>query len=200
MNFSLNAIYLIARNELYRTIQHPLVIIVGVIVLFLAFVNGYGDSSTLESAYRKGIDGFLLGYCQNEYRILLICSIMSAFLGVLSMAEDRWSHNINVLLVKPLYRRDIILGKFIGLSGYISIFVTVALVFTTFMLILFFREPLSYADLLCRLLAYIFTLSLECSLIVALTMLVGTLFRNVIGSVSVVVIYVYADWFRYVVQ
>ncbi len=200
MSSSANAIFLIAKNELYRTIGHPLVILIGMIVLFLAFTYGYGNTLTFESAYRDGKDGFLLCYCQNEYSILLICSIMSAFLGVLSMAQDRWSHSINLLLAKPLYRRDIVLGKFIGLIVYIFIFVTIALAFSTLMFVLFFRAPLSYIELSYRLVSYIFILSLECSLIVALTMLVGTVFRNVIGSVSVAVIYVYADWFRYVVN
>ncbi|MDI6897880.1 ABC transporter permease [Methanocella conradii] len=195
---SFNSVFLVAKNEFYRTIWHPVVIIVGIIVLFLAFVYGYGNTATFES-YDE-MDAFLLCYCQSEYRILLICSIMAAFLGVLSMARDRWEHSVDVLLVKPLYRRDVILGKFIGLSGYIYVFVSVALVFSTLMFMLFFREPLSYIDLLCRLLSYIFILSLECSLIVALTMLVGTLLKNVIGAVSVVVVYVYADWFRYIVQ
>jgi ABC-2 type transport system permease protein len=195
MSYGLKSVGLIARNELNRTIFNPIVIIVGVIVLFLAFVYGYGGS--MPSAFSDGQSVFFIAYCQNEYSILLICNIMAAFLGGLSIAQEQWNHSDNVLLVKPLYRRDFILGKFIGLTGFIFIFVSVILVFTSVMQILYLGSPPSYVELLFRLSAYIFTLSLECSLVMALTMLTGTLCRNVMGSISLVVIYLYTDWFKY---
>jgi len=55
---SFNSVFLIAKNEFYRTIWHPVVIIVGIIVLFLAFVYGYGNTATFEGY--DGMDGFLL--------------------------------------------------------------------------------------------------------------------------------------------
>jgi ABC-2 type transport system permease protein len=196
LTLSISNIYFISQNELNRIIRHPLVIIVGIIILLLAYTNGAGGTQVLEHLDDNGQDGFFQGYSQIEYEISFICSIMAAFLGVISIAEDKWNYSANILLTKPVYRRDIILGKFAGLSEFMLLFITLTMLFTTIMLILCFREPLSYIELAWRLIAYILVLASECSLVITLTMLIGNIFNNVIGAVSVVITYIYVEWFR----
>lgn len=199
MNF--NFIKMIAHNELYYIILHPLVIIVGVILLLLAFINGYGGGSMIDESYFKnGQDSFMQGYNQILYYTIFISNIMAAFLGVISVAKDRWAHSMNVLLTKPIYRRDVLLGKFTGICEFLFIFVGLVLLFTTIMLILCFKEPLSYSELFCRFLSYVIVLSMECSLVAALAMFVGTFFKNILGPVTIIITYIYVEWFWYLAE
>jgi len=185
-----DAIVLVARNEFYRVLKNPLAIIVGVIILFLAYINGIGGASQLS------LSDFMIGYSQiNADTVLIIC-IMAAFLGVVSMSEERWINSFNVLLTKPIYRRDIVLGKWFGLVGFMILFVTLLMLFTTSMLIIGFNGAPSYPVLFCKLAFYIIVLVMESSLVISLTMLLGTVFKNILGAMSLVMVYLYADWFQ----
>ena len=196
----LQAITLIARNEFYRVIRHPLVIVVGVILLVIAYVNGAGgDSLLLSSGLSAGQDVFMQGYGQLIYNVSFICCIMAAFLGVVSMSEEYGKNSFGVILAKPIYRRDVILGKVMGICGFMFLFITLVVVFITAMLILGFRSPDSYIEL-WRPVGIILALGLESSLVISLTVLVGSVFKNIIGSVSIAITYVYADWFKNVSQ
>lgn len=198
ISYHMNIARIIAENEFKAIAANPLVIVVGVIVIFMAFINGYGGyggSSRIDVSYFKvGQDSFMQGLMQIWYNTVFICNIMAAFLGVISIAKERWTRSINVLLIKPLYKMDIVGGKFAGISVFLFIFISLVLAFTTVMLIIFFKEPLSYYELFMRLLAYIIILTGECSLVAALTMLVGSAVNNLIGSITLVITYIYAEW------
>lgn len=198
INYHMNIVRIIAENEFKAIAANPLVILVGVIVIFMAFINGYGGyggSSRIDVSYYKvGQDSFMQGLMQIWYNTVFICNIMAAFLGVISIAKERWTRSINVLLIKPIYKMDIVAGKFAGISVFLLIFISLVLAFTTVMLIIFFKEPLSYYELFMRLFAYIIILTGECSLVAALTMLVGSAVNNFIGSIAIVITYIYAEW------
>jgi len=196
----LDIMNIIARNEFNRVIRHPMVIVVGAIVLIIAYVNGAGGGSILSSiGLSVGQDIFMQGYGQLIYNVSFICCIMAAFLGVASMSEEYGKNSFSVTLTKPIYRRDVILGKVIGLCEFMFLFITLVVVFITTMLILGFRSPDSYVEL-WRPVVLILALGFESSLVVSLTVLVGSIFRNIIGGISIAITYIYVDWFRNISQ
>ncbi len=189
-------IYLIAKNELNRIVFHPLIVFIGIIILVLTYLNGAGGVFDLQSVALTGSrDGFLVGFSQIWYVTTFICSIMAAFLGVTAMSEERWKNSINVLISKPLYRKDIIIGKFIGLCIFVLIFLILIMLFNSLILLYYYGQPLSYPDVILRLIIYIFAELLDFSLVIALALLIGTLFKNNLLATSIVITYLSLEFF-----
>lgn len=192
-----NVYFLIAKNQFLKILENPVVLLVGTILLILSYLNGAGGYVNLQSCEFTGADMFLQGYAQTHYSFILICSVMASFIGVTSISEERWTKSINVLLVKPLYRRDVILGKFIGISMFMLLFISTILLFETLMLTLFFRPPLDVMGLVWRLILYILALTLTCTMETVISMLCGIIFKNYLGSISVVITYLTFEWYWY---
>lgn len=190
------AIYYIARNEFYRVLIHPLIIVVAVIILITTFIIVGGEHLDLRTlSIIENIDVFIHAYYMNGYDPNFISYILAAFLGVTAMAEERAKGTLNVLLAKPLYRKDMILGKFVGLSVFMLIFIIAILSIMTFMLLYFYGEPQSITEFLLRITAYTISLWLELSFVIAFTLLLGMVFRDILVSMSVTVTFLSFEWF-----
>jgi ABC-2 type transport system permease protein len=142
-----------------------------------------------------GTDGLLFGYGQIYYVTIFICSIMAAFLGMMAISEDRFKGTFNVLLAKPVYRRDVIVGKFLGLTGFIVLFLTIEMTLNFFVLYYHYGAPVSLTDSSIRIFAYIFILSLYLAVVVGLTILIGTMVKNILAASAIVVTYLSYEWF-----
>jgi len=57
-----------------------------------------------------------------------ICTITAMFLGVISIVGDRNDNIFKVFITKPLYIRDIIIGKFLGINAFILTLVFAVLI------------------------------------------------------------------------
>lgn len=199
---SLNAMYGIARQEFVRLLTEPLVIVVGFILLVIIYLNGAGDVRTLVSISSPGSlfyspDAFFEGYSQPWWSMVMVCMIMAAFLGATTVPLDRWKNSLNVLFTKPLYQRDYLLGKFLGISSFMLLFNMVIHSLTGLMVAVFFRGPLSMENFAVRVSLYIIVLTLACSLVIALNMLFGVLSKNVLFVTAAAMTYVFIDWFWY---
>jgi ABC-2 type transport system permease protein len=190
------AIYYVARNEFYRVLIHPLIIVVVAIMLITTFIIVGGEHLDLKTlSIFEPIDVFIHAYYMNGYNPNFISYIIAAFLGVTAMAEERAKGTLNVLLSKPLYRKDVILGKFVGLSVFMLMFIIAMLSIMTFMLLYFYGEPQSITEFLLRITAYIVSLWLELSFVIAFTLLLGTVFKDMLVSMSVTVTFLSFEWF-----
>ena len=202
MNSDLNgrAIYKIAKLEFVRVLTHPLTAIVCLIVLVIAFLCSAGGADNLRKLEAWGThteDVFFRGYSNSLAAISMICIVMSIFLSATVIPYERWKSSLNVLLTKPLYRRDFVFGKFLGLSVFMLLFNAFTLLLVSLLLIAFFREPLSSSELLWRLMAYILVLTLACSLVIALNMLFSLISRNILFVTAISVLYLFFDWIWY---
>lgn len=194
----MRAVYEVARQEFVRVLTYPLVPLAFLIVLIIAYLNGAGDVQILQymSAHEDG-DALLKGFGQSWGSTSMICTIMAVFLGATSIPYERWNNSINVLLTKPLYRRDFIIGKFAGLSGFMLLFNTFTLLLIGLLMIVFFRGPQSNFEFAWRFAAYIIVMSLSCSLVIALNMLFGMISKNILVVTSASITYVFFDWIWY---
>ncbi len=193
---SVSAIRLIAINEFYKVIYHPIIIVTGLILVVLTGIQAAGGVQDLymTSVFRH-CDGFIKGYGQVWSTTIYICSIMAAFLGVMALSDDRSKGLLNVLLVKPLYRRDVILGKFIGLSVFIFVFLIFITIANAAALSYFYGGPSSIVEPILRISAYTFVLLLDLMLVIGLTMLIGTVFRDILLAATITIAYLSYEWF-----
>lgn len=187
---------IIARSEFYRTLFNPLVIVVGVILLAitsLSAAGGIGDLKSLSEIW--GCDGFIIGFSQIWYNTNFICGIMAAYLGVMSLSGERSRGSLDLLLTKPLYRRDVVLGKFSGICLFMLIFLTVIMIANSLFLLSFFGAPSSVGEFLWRITMYTIILLMDLSLVTGITMFIGIFCKDLLVAVSVVVTYLSYEWF-----
>lgn len=192
--------YIITQNEVARLSKNMIVWAIAVIVLLVAYLNGVGMHHELlaSESYGEVVDNvsfFLNGYAETWSDSMAICCVMAAFIGISSISEERVKSTFNVLLVKPLYRRDVLIGKLVGIGVFILGFVILSILFITLALVLNLGEPVPIDQLFTRLIVYALSLTLACLLIAGISMLVGIVCKNIIGAFSIVTTYVYVDWF-----
>jgi ABC-2 type transport system permease protein len=196
MSLSTNPVYLVAKNELYRAIIHPVNLLLLCIMVIMIYVN-MADYTTMPKNTTDpylGGDAFLLAYKNVFWSTSYLMVIFAGFYGLMSISEERFKNVIDILIMKPLFRRDIILGKIIGLSCLSFMFSSLILSLTFVMLTNFFRPPLQIDDFLIRIITYDCSLTLICSLTIGLAMLISLLFKNILTSASVFITYLFVDW------
>lgn len=192
---SLQATYKIAALEFSRLLLYPLVPLAAVIVIIIGYLNGSGEVETL-----RGLGQFLsqdmavLAFGQCWQSTSMICTILAIFLGATSIAYERWGNSLNVLLVKPLYRKNYIMGKFLGLVAFMLVFNAGAILVVGIMIILFIGAPESMAEFTVRAATYTVILTLTCSAIAALNMLIGTVTKSMLVVTSASMIYFFFEW------
>jgi ABC-2 type transport system permease protein len=197
---NVEAVYKIARHEFVSVILHPLIPVACLIVLAIAILNGAGGAANLQQlqAMSDGSsDVFFSGFRQSWGAISMICTIMAIFMGATMIPYERWKNSLNVLLIKPLYRKDYLLGKFAGLTAFMLLFNAFAIMLVGLSVIVFFRGPQSDFEFIWRITAYIIALTLGCSLAIALNMLIGLLARNILFVTAASIAYVFFEWIWY---
>lgn len=194
-------IFRIAWLEFVSVLTHPLILVVGILLIIISFLYGAGNVSNLQQAAgfstNYGLDVLVLGFGSSWQSISMICTILAIFLGATMIPYERWNNSLNILLTKPLYTRDVVLGKFFGLSGFMLLFNTFALLLLSLLMILFFRGPISSTDFVLRLVAYVLVMTLACSLGIALNMLFGIISKNILFVATASITYVFFDWIWY---
>lgn len=192
---NMSVIFKMALKEFNCTFTNAFVIIVCGIIILIALINGAGSFDDLNyvSAH-DNLDAILIGFSTSWQSTSMICTIMAAFLGATAIQYDRSKNSLNVLLTKPLYRKDYFIGKFFGLVVFMLIFNTFVVLFTGLILIVFFRNPLSVSEFLLRIAAYIIVLTMSCSLVIALNMLFGVISKNILFVTTASMTYIYFDW------
>lgn len=190
----------IARREFDQVAFHPLVIILGILILIIVSIDGAGYG-LLHGPIDDGQSYNALVYTGIRmiwWLTMAICLIMSSFFGAITIPLDRWKHTYNVLLTKPLRRSDIIAGKFLGLSAFMLVFNIFVTVIAVFLVVAFLNEPLSVLDLVLWTIGYILLATLTCSTIIALNLFFGTVSKSflVVTTLSFVYISVELFWYK----
>jgi ABC-2 type transport system permease protein len=193
---NVRAIYKIARLEFVRVMIHPVVPVACLIVLAVALLNGAGYVTVLQKFDNIEV-ALVFGFCHSCGAISMICTVMAVFLGATMIPYERWKNSLNVLLAKPLYRKDYLLGKFVGLSAFMLLFNTFTLLLVSLAMIMFFRGPESGFEFTWRLIAYILVLTLICSLVIALNMFFSLIAKNILFVTAASITYVFFDWIWY---
>lgn len=191
-------VLLIGGNEFHRVVRHPLVIIVSLILLVLAVINGIGSAVTLTAhpvIVNPGEDVFILyGVGQVFFVILEFCSVMALFIGAMSIAEESTGRSTSIIITKPLYRRDVIAGKFLGLNAFMLLLVTPNFILSSIFLAIFYGAPAAMTDFVLRFSAFVLSVFLYCSITIAIAMLIGIIFKDLLQAAVVAITYYSADF------
>ena len=186
----------LSANEFRRQIGHPVTIAVFCLLVVLAIINGLGSIKALP-AFETWMTGDVfidVGLSQELFNISQYCSVAALILGLLSVAGDR-KRVLGVLLTKPLRKRDVIAGKFLGLSAFLLLLITVTYLLVSLLIALAFRGPSSMEELTLRLAALILALFLECSFLAGVGMLIGMAVSSLKEAIIVGVTYLSIEWF-----
>lgn len=196
---SIETILIIGTYEFKKVIGHPLVALTAIIILILAILNGAGFSHNYLSIDEKidvGKDVFLLhGMGQIFYNLSLYSTILAVFMGVLVIGDERFKRSLSVILSKPLYRRDIVLGKFLGISAFLLLFIIIEFTVSSLLIMIFFREPYSMQEFILRAFSNVLALFFECSLNLVITMLFGLILKDLLMALIATITFLYVDWF-----
>lgn len=164
----------------------------------LALLNGVGGSPTLSYFANDNVGGDVfvkVGMSQIMYTSALFCTTMAVFIGSMSIVNERSKGSIITLLTKPIFRRDIITGKFLGINAFILILIAANLIICSLFIMVFYRTPVSFDEFSIRLLTSIILLFLECSLVIGITMFIGITIKNTLIASMVAITYLYVDWY-----
>jgi ABC-2 type transport system permease protein len=195
----MNSSLLVAKNEFSLTVKNPVVLVAVILLLAIAVVGVYGLAVNSGNNMEPGLGplSFFMGCISgNIYDITSTFIILAVCIGVFSIADERHGSTLNVLMSKPLYRRDVILGKFIGLGGFLLMvisFIMAMLVSTDLIL-----NPLPSGlliEMFARILAIVVSLFLFSVIMLGIAMMVGVLVRNIALVLTLTATIVYLQWY-----
>jgi ABC-2 type transport system permease protein len=188
----INAIVKIAKNEFRGIATNRFMILVSIIIILFTVVDGARNSYHNDAF---SFFGFVFVSMGSEFFVIsLLCTIVAAFIGLTCIADDR-NNSISVLLTKPLYRRDVILGKFAGLSFSQLSLIAISIFFSSVFLLLFYGMTDLMGEFILRQCTLIAVLFIECAMVSGVTMLFGLLFKNFIFAMGMAVTYFFIDWY-----
>lgn len=197
MTTASNPVLAIARNELLKLLTHPFTYLIFIILVCIVLLNSMDNSlrTSIDSVMTTD-DLFLYdGVSNTTYIFTFLCSIMAVFIGAMSLSSERSKKSIGLLLTKPVYRRDVIAGKFFGLSAFMFLFIVAYVIVDTLLITWYFRPPLDINDYLLRSLSYILLHCCLCSILIALMFLVSIIFKDVLMVALISVVYLFLEWF-----
>ncbi|MDI6897456.1 ABC transporter permease [Methanocella conradii] len=193
----MRAITRIAGNEVSIILRQPIIIAVFAILLVLAVLHGLGHALMIRSGLAVNpvpeVDPFFDVGVQNiVWPTSVYLSAVAMFIGILSSIDEKSSGAMRVLIAKPLYRRDIVVGKFLGIS-LLMLLLTVAFV-SLFVasLLIFYGGPQSPYELI-RVPAYMVVLYVYVMFFLAISMLIGFVCNNVYLALGLAGLFYWSD-------
>lgn len=197
---------IVAENEFRSTMKNPLVLVSVVLLVMVSIISAYGFTLNMfNNNQGQGtaslLSMFMTSLGGNAYEISSIFLILSVCLGVFSIAEERHGGTLGVLISKPVYRRDIILGKFIGLGGFLLMAISLVLAIRVSAALILHPMPAwSFTEIFARTASLIVSLFLYCALMLGISMTVGTLFKNIALVIALSATIVYLQWFTPIIN
>jgi ABC-2 type transport system permease protein len=180
-SFDVNPMLQVARNEFYILMEQPLTLIIALVILVIAVIHGAGNSIILPQAAGLFTPGGVLitmGMTNSYFYTTMFTSFLALCVGIMSISGERSSGSIQVLLTKPLYRRDVVAGKFIGGSLFMTVTVIATLIVCVASMLITYRDTLPYLELFVRTCLYGVILSIYCSITLGIAMLIGSFFKE----------------------
>jgi ABC-type transport system involved in multi-copper enzyme maturation permease subunit len=179
--FDLNPVFQVARNEFSMLMDQPLTLIIATVILVIALIHAIGDIAILPqsaSLFPPGEVFITMGMNNSFWFTTLFLSFLSLCIGIISISGERSNGAIHVLLTKPLFRRDVIAGKFIGGSLFMVTTVIITLIVCVISMLITYRGTLPYFELFIRTCAYGVILSIYCLLTLGIAMVIGSFFKD----------------------
>lgn len=174
----MNSVFTVAENEFSILTRNPIVILFSVLMFIIALINAAGYSTIVSSDNSDHSNDLWIGVSNFFWNLSALFAFLSMCIGILSVADERSKGAFRVLFSKPLYRRDVITGKFIGISVFLFLIIAFTLtLFVSLMMIVSVGQE-SLADIALRMLSFTVLLFLNCIFTLGLVMCLGIIFRK----------------------
>lgn len=187
----------IANNEITRIVLNPICIIIYIILVIFSFINLAGFTVYLSSSsghytyseiFFTMIQNFT-GFTISTLTFLSMCLVMITF------AEERINGSLQVIIAKPIYRLDLILGKFTGINAFLSIISLFTMVLFISMMIIYAGAPEPIFDAFIRVTILTILICTSNILTVGITMLIVLFFKNYVESLILSLFYIIIERF-----
>lgn len=188
---SMQGAVLVARYEFYKMLRHPLVWVSLAIAIVLAGIHALGYTVILPS-FESEMPGsaFIIGVGNSASYTSILTTFLALSIGLCAISGERTNSSIRVLLTKPVYRRDVIMGKILGLGAFLSLMVIAILLFSLSSILISFGGPASSDDVE-KALFFGIILIVYGLLTLGIAILIGLIFKDLLLSLIVGVLYIY---------
>jgi ABC-2 type transport system permease protein len=147
-------VLVIARNEFLLLARNPIVLVFGIVILAYAIINTAGSSTDLQRFSSNHADSLLVGVFGLLWILSLLFAFLSMCIGVISIADEKSKGSLRVLLAKPVYRRDVIIGKFIGISTFLFLLIILTVTLFVSLMIAVYSGPESSVEFVLRMASF----------------------------------------------
>jgi|AGTN01.3.fsa_nt_gi hypothetical protein len=189
---------LIAKNEIRKIVNYRFTYVIAATLLMMIMLNAIasGYKLNLYETHLIGLgDVFMsVGVSTIIFNMTILFTILSLFLGLSSISEERSGGVLNVLLAKPVHRKEVIMGKFLGLCGFVWTLIVISLLLSLLLLAVFFRMPLSFEDTVSRMTAFTILQFANSALSIGLMMLFGVILSSYYNTLLCGATYFYLAW------
>jgi ABC-2 type transport system permease protein len=187
----------VAENEFSIIARSPITLLFYILIVIWAIVQMAGCTNSYAHIFDTYDEFFYqTAFSNNHYYMAVVFAFLSMCLGVVSITDGRSDGSLKVLMTKPLYRRDIIFGKFIGISAFILLLIALTLAIFTSTAILINGGPSSFTDLFFRAGAFAIVLFLNSDITLAVVMLFG-IALNKVEALVISVFYMAVEWLSF---
>lgn len=119
------SIIALAKKEFMDNVRSKWVILLGIIfVALIVLISAYGG---YQSAEESGVTGFKLTMNFGSSIVILLISIVAIIMGYKTLVNEVESNSIALILSSELSRKDVVIGKFLGLSSVLGASIAVGL-------------------------------------------------------------------------
>ncbi|CAJ36832.1 ABC transporter permease [Methanocella arvoryzae] len=190
---------MVACHQMQDTLREPLVLCITGLIMFIILLNAAANAIIIPGIDLHVDDGndhfFSVGMSNPLFETSILMSILSLFIGLLTITEERTNGSLRILIPKPLYRRDIFMGKYLGLSLLLLFIIITLILLCVSTQIILYRAPFSTEDLILRVSSYIFVLFLSCEMTLGISMLIGVLFKNLLSVLIYSGAFLCLEWY-----
>lgn len=192
---SFDSIGLVARNEFSNILRHPIVLVTIGLLSIMLVINAAGCPYLLEQ-FRLGDvkEVFLIGFGNTTSSSMVLLSFLSLCLGIVSVSGDRSDRSLSLLITKPLYRRDILAGKYIGVVAFLFIVICYVISLNVSLIMILWGGP-ERPEFYLNVLSFAFVAMIVCSLSTGLMFFTGVLFKDLKMALILSVSYTYLSWY-----
>ncbi|WP_424358871.1 ABC transporter permease subunit [Methanocella sp. MCL-LM] len=195
----MRTIILIAKSQMLDMLREHLVLCIIGLIAIIIILNAAANAIMIPEIDIHVDDGndhfFSVGMSNPLFETSVLLSILSMFIGLSITTEDRAYGTLRVLITKPLYRRDVLVGKFIGLSFLLLLIILSLILLCVSTQILLYRAPYSTEDLILRISSYVFVLFLSCELTLSISILLGVVFKKFLSVLLFAGAFIGLEWY-----
>lgn len=99
-------------------------------MVLLAFINASGSAVVLPKIKFMSFDEafFYIGIGNFYWLISMLFAFLGMCIGIISITNERSNGSLRVLMTKPIYRRDVVIGKIFGISSLLFALISFTLI------------------------------------------------------------------------